>query len=254
MAEWSNCEEDYLQVKRRQDWGTTCVCPTCGGLSRTDTGIKHRKQTAAETLSTSVRKHTGSFCSSKHWAKRMQKHKRNILLLLTFSRAANQSLIHGGGVSPSYHNDTSIFRPTERQKANSCWPESHNPPPPRPNWPMMEAAGGRRGRQEMNGGGTGGSGMSLLMWHCRIQVIEFPLCVCLCVFECYTTHSWKCPPMGLQNKTQGLTCSCSVQQTTFIPALTLHQHAAEKHYRNIDTGNDISWIQTLEPNETTKTN
>lgn len=97
MAEWRNCEEDYLQVKCRQDWGTTCVCPTCGGLSRTDTGIKHRKQTAAETLSTSVHKHTGSFCSSKHWAERMQKHKRNILLLLTFSRAADLSLLHSGG-------------------------------------------------------------------------------------------------------------------------------------------------------------
>lgn len=25
VNEWMNCEEDYLQVKRRQDWGTTCV-------------------------------------------------------------------------------------------------------------------------------------------------------------------------------------------------------------------------------------
>ena len=35
-----------------------CVCLTCGGVSRTDSRIKDRKQTGIETLSASVHKHT----------------------------------------------------------------------------------------------------------------------------------------------------------------------------------------------------
>ena len=37
-----------------------CVCLTCGTLSRTDTGIKDRKQTGLDSLATSVHKHTQS--------------------------------------------------------------------------------------------------------------------------------------------------------------------------------------------------